>query len=100
MCSSDLLTPIIPAGDIGLYLVKKYDLWWLSLITWSFSMIIYYFILLLVKEILFSNIPNFLIIILAYIQGVAFSFFLVSLGYDSLSITIVNFITYVYKLIF
>jgi len=95
-----ILTPIIPAGDIGLYLVRKYDLWWLSVISWAFFMIVYFIILLYIKKLLFNSIPNLLIIVLAYIQGVAFSFLLVKLGYDSLCISIVNFITYIYKLIF
>jgi len=98
-----VITPILPAGDMGLvlvdYLTNNHSMVWMNIIAWVFFALIYGVVLLIIKELLEKYIPTFVVIVLGYLQGVALSFLLKKLGYAKTSLWVTKVVTTVYTIL-
>jgi hypothetical protein len=96
-----VLTPVAPAGDLGLILIRNYtDIeigFWLSLLTWTVFSGMFAYILFIIYNLFFINVPIYLVAFLAYVQGVAFAFLLEDLGYKVFSALAIKFVTSIYN---
>jgi len=97
-----IITPFVPAGDIGLYILKSFIQTpqnWMYILSWLIPVILEYYLLREIYYYLEEYVHKSILIILLYVQSIFFCTMLVSLDMSTYSQIVVNFVKYIYKLL-
>ena len=98
-----LITPVIPAGDVGILLIKlvtnEHPRIIYLILAWVFSVWIYFLFLKAIYNLMENYIPYFVFIIFAYIQGIFFAGVLVAQGNAVFSKYVINVVAVIYGLL-